>query len=250
MREWAMLIHQTMEKLAQMKLQGFLDGLREQLESPRYGDLSFEERLGLIVDREYLLRENRRLTRRLQETRLKNKAELEDVDFQARRGLEKNFLLELAGCTWIAQHHNLIITGPTGVGKSFLTCALAHRACKEGWRIIYYRFSDFLRELAMSLADGSYPKLAAKIAKRDLLVVDDWLRDPVGAEPARQLLDLLDDRFRNKSTLLTSQVPIAAWHERFKDPTLADALLDRIVHDAHRLELKGDSMRKRTSSLT
>ena len=245
-----MLIHQTMDKLARMKLSGLLDGLREQLESPSFRDLSFEERLGLLVDREYLLRENRRLTRRLQETRLKARAELEDVDFTARRGLEKGAFLNLAGCSWIAHHHYLIITGPTGVGKTYLACALAHKACREGHRVIYYRFSDFLRELSMSQADGSYPKLAGKIAKRDLLVVDDWLRDPVSPEHGRQILDLLDERFRNKSTLLTSQAPVPAWHERFKDPTLADAILDRVVHDAHRLELKGDSMRKSTSSLT
>jgi DNA replication protein DnaC len=245
-----MLINQTMDKLAQMKLHGLLDGLREQLQSPAYLDMSFEERLGLLVDREHLLRENGRLTRRLQETRLRHKAEMEDVDFLTRRGLEKSAFLDLAGCSWIVHHHNLIISGPTGVGKTYLAGALAHKACREGHRVIYYRFSDFLRELGMSLADGSYPKLAAKIAKRDLLVIDDWLRDPVGPEQSRQIIDLMDDRFRSKSTLLTSQAPVSAWHERFKDPTLADAILDRIVHDAHRLELKGDSMRKNTSPLT
>ena len=245
-----MLINQAMEKLAQMKLEGFLDGLREQMGSPAFGDMPFEDRLGLLVDREYTLRENRRLTRRLQETRLKTRADVEDVDFRAKRGLDKRVYLELAGCSWISRQHNLIITGPTGVGKSYLACALGRKACREGYRSIYYRFSDFIRELIISVVDGSYPKLAAKLAKRDLLIIDDWLRDPVSADQARQIIDILDDRFRSKSTLLTSQAPVPSWHERFKDPTLADAILDRLVHDAHRLELKGDSMRKNTSPLT
>lgn len=141
-----MLINQAMEKLAQMKLEGFLDGLREQMGSPAFGDMPFEDRLGLLVDREYTLRENRRLTRRLQETRLKTRADVEDVDFRAKRGLDKRVYLELAGCSWISRHHNLIITGPTGVGKSYLACALGRKACREGYRSIYYRFSDFIRE--------------------------------------------------------------------------------------------------------
>lgn len=245
-----MLIHQTMEKLAQMKLSGILEGLQEQLGAPGYKDMTFEERLGLLVDRECLLRDNRRLTRRLQETRLKERAEIENVDFRARRGLDRAAFLELAGGGWIRSRHGLIITGPTGVGKTYLACALAHKACRDGHRAIYYRFGDLLRELQTSSVDGSYPKLAAKIGRRDLLVVDDWLRDPVSPDQARQLLDILDDRYRLRSTLLTTQVPIADWHDRFKDPTLADAILDRIVHDAYRLELKGDSMRKVTASLT
>jgi DNA replication protein DnaC len=244
------MLHQTMERLSEMKLCGLLDGLREQLQSPNFGELAFEERLGLLVDREHLLRVNRKLTRRLQETRLRQKAAIEDVDFQTQRGLEKSVFMSLAGCSWIGQRQNLIITGPTGVGKSYLANALAHKACREGHRVIYYRFSDFVRELGLSAADGSYPKLAAKIGKRSLLVIDDWLRDPVRAETGRCLLDVLDDRYSNGATLLASQAPIASWHERFKDPTLADAVMDRIVHNAHRLELKGDSMRKKTSRLT
>ena len=148
-----------------MKLEGFLDGLREQMGSPAFDDMPFEDRLGLLVDREYTLRENRRLTRRLQETRLKTRADVEDVDFRAKRGLDKRVYLELAGCSWISRQHNLIITGPTGVGKSYLACALGRKACREGYRSIYYRFSDFIRELTISVVDGSYPKLAAKLAK-------------------------------------------------------------------------------------
>jgi DNA replication protein DnaC len=239
-----------MEKLAQMKLTGLLEGLREQIDNQDLSQLSFEERFGLLVDKEFVLRENRRLTRRLQEARLKIRAEIENIDYQTSRGLDKSFFLELTACSWIHNHHNLIITGPTGIGKTYLACALAHKACREGYRSIYYHFPRLLTELAMSKAEGTYHKLAFTLAKRDLLIIDDWLRDPLTAEQARFILDLFDDRFRNSSTLLSSQFPISSWHERFKDPTLADAIMDRIIHDSYRLKLKGDSMRKTTSPLT
>ena len=244
-----MLIQQTMEKLAKMKLTGILAGLQEQMESPNFSSLSFEDRLGLVVDREFLLRENRIVARRVKESKLRLRAEIEDVDYQAPRNLDKAYFLELAGGSWIAHHHNLIIIGPTGCGKTFLACALAHRACRDGLRASYQHFPRLIQELAIANGDGSYPKVAYKYAQRDILVIDDWLRDPVSAEHGRLLVDLLDDRFRTKSTLLTSQLPVSAWHERFKDPTLADAVLDRIVHDSYRIELNGDSMRKRTSKM-
>ena len=245
-----MLIHQTMEKLAQMKLTGLLEGLREQTDNQDFNDLSFEERFGFLVDKEFVLRENRRLIRRLREARLKVQAEIENIDFQAARGLDKSFFLELATCSWIHNRHNLIITGPTGIGKTYLACALAHKACRERYRSIYYHFPELLTDLAISKAEGTYHKLTFTLAKRDLLVIDDWLRDPLTAEQARYIVDLFDDRFRNSSTLLSSQFPVSSWHERFKDPTLADAIMDRIVHDSYRLKLKGDSMRKTTSPLT
>lgn len=245
-----MLIHQTMEKLAEMKLSGFLAGLRDQMDNPQYQDLSFEERLGLLVDKEYLGRENRRLTRRLREAQLRLQAEIEDVDFQLPRGLDKTQLLTLAEGSWIHHHHNLIITGPTGVGKTYLACALARKACREGYRTLYHNFPDLIRDLVLARADGSYPSLAAKIARRDLLIIDDWLRDPLSAEQSRYILDLIDDRFRTKSTLMATQLPVSNWHKRFKDPTIADAILDRLVHDSYRIELKGESMRKKTSNLT
>jgi DNA replication protein DnaC len=219
------------------------------MESPTFSSLSFEDRLGLVVDREFQLRENRAITRRLKETKLRCRAELEDVDYQAPRNLDKAYFLELAAGSWIAHHHNLIIIGPTGCGKTFLACALAHRACRDGLRASYQHFPRLIRDLVIADADGSYSKLANKHAQRDLLVIDDWLRDSVTAEQGRLLVDLLDDRFRTKSTILASQLPVSAWHERFKDPTLADAVLDRIVHDSYRIELSGDSMRKRTSNL-
>ena len=245
-----MLHHQTREKLSQMKLSGFLDGLKDQLENPAFKDLDFEERFGLLVDKEYLLRENRRLTRRFQEARLKIKAMVEDVDFQSPRGLDKRLFLELAGGAWIDRSHNLIITGPTGGGKTYLACALAHKACREGQRCLYYHFPDLLRDLGISRAEGTEPLLARKLASRDLLIIDDWLREPINPEMARVLADLMDERFRKKSTLFSTQLPVAEWHGRFQDPTMADAVLDRIVHDSYRIELSGDSMRKRTASLT
>lgn len=245
-----MLLHQTKEKLAEMKLSGLLSGLDEQLASEGYRELSFEERLGMLVDREYLLRENRRLTRRFQEARLKLRAQVEDVDFQAKRGLDREFFLHLAGGDWIRQRHNLIMTGATGCGKTYLACALAHKACRDGFRCLYYHFPTLVRELRISQAEGRSQEFTRKLAKRDLLIIDDWLWEPLSAEQARCLVELFEDRFRSRSTLLTSQLPVSEWHDRFQDPTLADAVLDRIIHDSHRIELKGDSMRKQTAKLT
>lgn len=245
-----MLIHQTKEKLAEMKLSGMLSGLAEQLEHDGYKEMSFEERVGLLVDKEYLLRENRRLTRRFREARLKIKAQIEDVDYRAPRGLDRELYLYLAGGSWIAQRHNAIMTGPTGCGKTFLACALAHKACRDGFRCIYYHFPDLLRELSISRAEGTDHSLLRKLGRRDMLVIDDWLWEPVTAEQARAIVELFEHRFRSRSTLLTSQIPVSEWHGRFQDPTLADAVLDRIVHDSYRVELSGDSMRKRTANLT
>ena len=245
-----MLIHQTMEKLAEMKLSGFLAGLRDQMDNPQYQDLSFEERLGLLVDKEYLGRENRRLTRRLREAQLRLQAEIEDVDFQLPRGLDKTQLLTLAEGSWIHHHHNLIITGPTGGGKTFLACALANKACREGFSTFYSRAPRLYYQLAISKADGNYTKLMTKLAKTHLLVIDDLGLAPMTDSDRRNLLEVIEDRHTTGSTILTSQLPFEHWHENIGDPTIADAILDRLIHKAHRINLKGDSIRKKSSDLT
>jgi DNA replication protein DnaC len=244
-----MQLHQTMDKIVQLKLFGFQEALKEQLENPQYQDLSFEERIGLLVDKEYLLREEKRLSRRMKEAKLRFQTDVESVDFHSPRGLNKSQFMEFIGGNWIRQRHNLLITGPTGVGKTYLACVLAQKACLNGQRVLFYHFPDLVRDLGIARVDGSYHSLAAKIAKRELLIIDDWLRDPLSPEHSRYVLDLIDSRFRAKSILLTTQLPVADWHSRFKDPTVADAVLDRLVHDSYRIELKGGSMRKKTSKL-
>jgi DNA replication protein DnaC len=243
------MIEQTIEKLKALRLSTFVRALREQMESPNYQDLSFEERLSFLVDKELIARDNRRLARTLREAQLKQQASIEDIDFDTPRKLKRSVVMELAQCSWIEKSHNLIITGPTGVGKSFIACALADRACKSNLRSRYLKTTTLVRELLVSKADGSYPRLMAKFAKVHLLVIDEWLRDPLTQEHAREVLDLLDDRFRKRATIFASQLPVAKWHQHIEDPTLADAILDRIVHDSHRIELSGESMRKRTAKL-
>jgi DNA replication protein DnaC len=245
-----MLIHQTKEKLIQMKMAGICKGLEEQQNSPSYQDMSFEQRLGLLVDKEFQLRENRRHTKRLREAKLRLTAQVEDVDYQAPRGLDKSFYLELAAGNWIQGRHNLIINGPTGCGKTFLACALANKSIRDGLRCMYYHFPELLSELAIKKAEGSFQTMLKNLDRRELLIIDDWLREEVTADQAKNILDLFEKRFRTKSVLLTTQIPVSDWHERFKDPTLADAILDRIVHDSYRINLQGDSMRKRTAKLT
>jgi len=243
------MIEQTIEKLKSLRLSAFVGALREQMECPNYQDLPFEERLSFLVDKEFLSRENRRLARNLREAQLKQQASIEDIDFDTPRKLKRSVLMELAQCSWIEKNHNLIITGPTGVGKSFIACALADKACKAKFRSRYLKTTSLVRELLMAKADGSYPRLMAKFARTHLLIIDEWLRDPLSQEHAREILDLLDDRFRKNATIFASQLPVDKWHQHIEDPTLADAILDRIVHDSHRIELSGESMRKRTAKL-
>lgn len=244
------MIEQTIERLKALRLGTFARAVREQLESAQYSALSFEERLSYLVDQEWIERENRRLARNIRDARLKQRCSVEDVDFDTARNLKRSQYMELAQCTWIKRKHNLIITGPTGVGKSFIACALADRACKLNLRARYTKTVDLTRELLIAREDGSYPQLMAKLARTHLLLIDEWLRDPLPQQHARELLDLLDERFRLGSTLFVSQLPVADWHSHIADPTLADAILDRIVHDAHRITLSGESMRKRTADLS
>jgi DNA replication protein DnaC len=217
--------------------------------TPTYHDLSFDERLSLLVEREYHKRQHQRLQRRLKQAHLSTTASLSDIDFTVARGLSKSKFLELAQGQWLSQHLQLIIIGPTGVGKTFLASVLADSFCQQGHTARYFRTADLLLELKLTKADGSFPKWKRQLATFSLLILDDWLRDPLSPEQARDLLDVLDERYRKAACLFATQLPIPQWHQQIQDPTLADAILDRIVHDALRLSLKGESMRKLTSQL-
>ena len=244
-----MLTHPTLEKLHTLRLPGMLKALEEQQRTPDIGTLGFEERLGLLIDREMTERENRRLGTRLKKAKLRHSCCVEDVNFKASRGLDKTLILSLAACTWIARGLNLLICGPTGIGKSYLACALGHKACLEGYSVLYLRLPRLLEELRLAKADGRYGKLMLGYAKTDLLILDDWGLTPMTDPQRRDLLEILEDRYGKRSTIVTSQLPVAAWHEAIGDPTLADAILDRLVHNAHKIELKGDSLRKNAISL-
>ncbi len=239
-----MLNHPTLEKLQTLRLPGMLKALNEQQQMPDIDSLGFEERFALLIDREMTERENRRLGSRLKKAKLRHSCCVEDLDFKTSRGLDKALILSLAACTWIARGLNILICGPTGVGKSYLACALAHKGCLEGYSALYLRLPRLFEELRLAKADGRYGKLMLGYAKTDLLVLDDWGLTPMTDPQRRDLLELLEDRYGRKSTIVTSQLPVTSWHEAIGDPTLADAILDRIVHNAHKIELKGESMRK------
>lgn len=239
-----MLTHPTLEKLRALNLVGMLRALQEQLQLPEYAHLSFEERLGLLVDREVTERQNRRLATRLKQARLRQTAVVEDLDFRHPRGLDRSLLLALASCLWVNKRENCLITGPTGVGKTYVACALAQKACREGYTVQYARASRLLQELVVARVDGSYSKRLTGLARVELLVLDDWGLAPLTPENRRDLLEILDDRYDRRSTLVTSQLPLEHWHEYLGDPTLADAILDRLVHNAHKIALTGESMRK------
>jgi DNA replication protein DnaC len=238
-----MLPEQTMEKLYAMKLNGIADAWEEQRQQPHSSDLSFDDRLAILVERQWIWKENRALATRLQYAHLKQTACLEDIDFRHPRGLKRAAIDQLASCEWIRHRRPCLITGPTGVGKSYLACALAHKACQEGFRALYYYGPKLFRELNQAQADGSLTRLLKKLARVDLLAVDDWGLTPLQPDQYRLFLEILDDR--TGATLLTSQYPINTWHELVGDPTVGDAILDRLVHNAYKIELDGDSLRKK-----
>jgi DNA replication protein DnaC len=240
-----MLHEPTKTKLNAMKLLGMAEAYEQQRAQPRIAELSFEERFGLLVESQWLWRENRALSTRLRHARLKQPACIEDLDFSNSRGLKRAVIDQLSPCDWVRHHQNIILTGPTGCGKTFVACALAHKACREGHRALYYYAPKLFRALSNATADGSMTSLLKKIAKIQVLVVDDWGLVKIEERQCREFLEILDDRHGHGSTIITSQLPVNSWHEVIPDPTLADAMLDRIIHNAHRIEMKGDSYRKR-----
>jgi DNA replication protein DnaC len=239
-----MLRHPTIDKLQQLKLPAMARELAEQRALPEVAALDFEERLGLLADRELTERANRRLALRLREAKLRQAAALEDLDTRAPRGLDKALIAVLATCQWIAEHLNCLISGPTGIGKTWLACALAHKAAREGHSVLYTRMPRLLTELDLGRADGRYPKLLKALAKVEVLILDDFAMAPMSDAHRRDLLEIIDDRYQRRSTIVTSQLPLKQWHAAIGDPTLADAILDRLVHNAYKLALSGKTMRK------
>lgn len=232
------------DKLLQLRIPAFRAGLQEQQSNPHYVELSFEERLTLLVDLECTRRSDNRLHRHLKLAEFPLQAAIEELDFTPGRGLDRRLILELAQGNWIYNHLNLLILGPTGCGKTYLACAFGSTACRSGFNVRYLRTSRLLHELAKSRLDGSYANLLRSLAKVDVLIFDDWMRDPISVASAQDLLEVFDDRFNRSSTIIASQIPVAEWHARFPDPTLADAILDRLIHNSYRLTLQGESQRK------
>lgn len=239
-----MLNNATIEALHALRLPAMAAGLAEQAGSAHYQGLGFEERLGLLVDRELSERESRRVTRTLKTAKLRSDAVIEDIDFRARRGLQRSEVMTLAQAGWVRSHHNLAVVGPTGLGKTFIACALANAAVRRGHSALYMRAPRLADELAIARADGRFGRLVAAWARIDVLILDDFLLRALPSEPAADLLEVIDDRAGRRSTVITSQLPVASWHPALGEPTVADALMDRLCQNLHRIELAGDSMRR------
>ena len=245
-----MLHEPTAEKLAELRLHALSRAWQEQAADASMHDLAFDERLALLVEAEWMDRQNKRLTRSLKEAKLRiSTACIEDIEFDAVRKLDRKKIRELSNCRWVDDHQNVIVTGKTGVGKSYLACALAQQACRKGYRAIYRRTSRLFDELRLAHADGTYPRLLARLARADVLVIDDWGLAALNDGERRDLLEIMEDRYALKSTIWTSQLPVDAWHDHIGDPTVADAICDRVVHNAHRIVLNGPSRRKNETKL-
>ncbi len=240
------MLHQpTVEKLIALRLEPMADAWRALEQDENALHLTFEERLALMVDRLWTWRHNQAMARRLRYAKLRGNACVEDIDYRASRGLDRNAIRALAlDSSWVQRHENVFFTGPTGCGKSFLACALAHKACRDGYLVLYIRATALFRDLALARADGSLRNLLLRLARVDVLVVDDWAMAPLSEQERRDFWEICEERYQTRSTILTSQLPVTQWHEQIGDATIADGILDRLVHNAHRIELRGDSMRK------
>ncbi len=239
-----MLVNQTIESLRKMKLSGMADAFVAQTQEPGYRVMSFEERFGLLVDQESGYRENRRLKRLLQEAHLRTHACVEDIDYRQSRGLDRSAMAGFLSCQWIRDRLNILLTGPTGVGKTYIGCALGNLACRNGFSARYYRLPTLLMDLNIARGDGSYPSSMRRLAKADLLILDDLGLGPLTALESRELLEVLEVRCQTSSTVVASQVPVEKWYELMPDATVADAIMDRLAHNAYKITLRGESMRK------
>jgi len=239
-----MLNEPTIEKLRALHLDALADALIAQAKQPDVIKLSFDERMAMLIDAEWLHRENKRLERALKEAKLKiGQACIEGIDYAAQRELDRAVVRQLATCRWVNEHHNVVITGATGTGKTYVACALAQQACRKGYRAVYRRASRLTDELTLARADGSYARVLARLARVDVLIIDDWAHAPLRDQERRDLLEILDDRYDTRSTIMTSQLDSKLWHDHIGDPTNADAICDRILHNAHKVRLKGPSLR-------
>ena len=245
-----MLLQQTIDALAKLKLNEMINALKEQESSQEYQELTFLERLGILADRQLIHHENRSLAARLRAAKLRHQASFEDIDMKASRGLSRSQILELGTCRWVKEHDNLLIIGPTGAGKTWLACALAEKACQAGFSVLYHRLSKLLYELAINRGEGKYLKALQAISKVEILILDDWGLELLNRDQRHDLLEILEDRHGRKSTIITSQLPTDAWHPFIGEETFADAIMDRLIHNAQILNLKGDSMRKKRINKT
>jgi DNA replication protein DnaC len=244
-----MLTQPTIEKLNTMKLTAMARAFQTQMQFPDMAQLSFEERFGLIVDYQMTDLENRRMQNRLKTAKLRLSASIEDLDFRGDRNLDRSTIMSLAQNQWVKNHHNILITGPTGAGKSYLACALAQKACRDGHTVTYQRVSRLLQDISVARHDGRYHKLMNQVVKCEVLVLDDLLISPLSREEQKELLEIVEDRYDRKATIVTSQLAVKSWHAAMQDPTLADAILDRLVHNAYKVELQGDTMRRKRTTL-
>ena len=242
-----MLTNHTLDKLRTLRLAGMAEAFDHQRQQPQTEELAFDERLGMLVDHEILYRENRRLTRLLRDAKLRINACVEDIDYRHPRGLKRAEIASLVTCDWIQRQHNLCLTGPTGSGKTWLACAFGNQACRQGLSVRYFRLPRLFQSIRIAHGDGSYPRLMNQLLKTNLLILDDWAIQPLNAAQRSDLMEVIEERHGRQATLIASQLPIEHWHDYIGEATLADAILDRLLHNAHRLTLTGESMRKSSS---